>query len=42
MRAGRDVEDVEQREVLRRVVSEPIRPVPHPGTVEGGEMAAVE
>ena len=39
---GRNVEDVQQREVLRRVVSELVRPVPHPCTVKSGEMAAVE
>ena len=39
---GRDVEDVQQREVTGRVVSEPVRAVPHPCTVQGGEMAAVE
>ena len=39
---GRDVEDVQQREVPGRVVSEPVRAVPHPRTVQGGEMAAVE
>ena len=33
---GRDLEDVEQREILRRVVSKPVRPFPSPCTVEGG------
>ena len=39
---GRDVEDVQQREVLGRVVPEPVRSVPHPRAVERIEMAAVE
>ena len=39
---GCDVEDVQQREVLRRVVSELARTVPHPCTVKSGEMVAVE
>ena len=39
---GRNVEDVQQREVLRRIVSQPFRPVPHPRAVKGGEMGAVE
>ena len=39
---GNDLEDMQQREILRRVVSEPVRPVPPPCTMEGGEMAAVE
>ena len=39
---GRDLEDVEQREILRRVVSEPVRPFLFPCAVEGGEIALVE
>ena len=39
---GRNVEDVQQREIFRRVVSELVRPVPQPCTVKGGEMIAVE